>query len=257
MPDPNKISYDTTPAAFYAWQMNSYKKGLLKELISRIKDERDIFQKVFFNFKFPYGSGRRYAYIVKAKSGLKWFNVRRDLNNEKILNKLITKFNKKYLLTGYYPYTLAQLKTIYNAIDKGLDLSDIDPEFDKEVLPGIPISKRGDLAIFQLRTIRFSYTSSRNQQTKVSNFGAFIYFYLDREFSNRNFQFRDFLAELGYDAIRDDGANIIFDGEPAQVGFLSRKSFTHVATVDIDENFVIRKEQFDDVIAKAKKVGNI
>lgn len=243
--------YATTPAAFYAWQMNSYKRKNLMHIISACEASIKGDRKEIFYPSFPYGNDREYAYIVEAKPGLKWLNVRRDLKGG-TLQKIWDNFTKGYhkptsYEAGLKRYTLEEMKAIYKQYSYSGPI--VDQHTWKEEMPYIeyPPAQQNSL-------LRVAYKKAESIP-RFNSFGVFVYRYIDLFFSDRNHLFRDLLIKSGFDAIRDDGAGVIFNSEKAQVGFFKKEAFRHMATFRLSyDKFIITPDVAPVIKARAEKL---
>lgn len=242
------VDYESTPLGFYAWQMNSYKKDLVIEAsyaAERVKKTGEA--RLFFAGEiFPYAGDREYAYIVKAKSGLKWFNLRRL--DDSTIKKLVSGWNK-YMKkkTGATKFiTIEQLKEAYDALQRNIDFQDFNRLVRDFGLRGTQYNK------FVSHRIDIAYGQAKNSNHGAT-FGKFVYRLIvetvrTADWSTAPKVLTDIIVGAGFDAIRDDGTGTLFADEDAQVAFFHRKAFVRKAVFGHRSQFLITPENVDDVI---------
>lgn len=269
-------AYETTPAAIYAWQMNSYKKWIknaVEEVVARIEKniERkpDMYGKFGHEFasvgdQFPYGQYRPNAVILRAKSGLKWFRVRRMSDKE--IQKVYTTAWKgsKFINIGEVVWAFANAK-------RDSEVSGLLEQIAADKLAKGTISIKDleflNMAIMLIdevaNNIRQNFKTHKSKSEKEA-LGVMAWMLFDNLWIRKHGiqKAADFLSSMGYDAFRDDSSTefsseggVIYPSEPAQVGFLHKKAFTVVGVLDTREwnqVFVEQLPQIKKALAKLK-----
>ncbi|MFZ9047097.1 MAG: hypothetical protein ACO2ZZ_14680 [Cyclobacteriaceae bacterium] len=262
--------YETTPAAIYAWQMNSYKKWIkmevetwVKRMEANIKKDPKFYGSGGHEYtnvggEFPYGQYRGHAVILKAKSGLKWFRVRRMSDKE----------IKKIYTTAWKGSKFIDIGEMVFALDKARNSGEV-----AELLEQIAADKlaKGKISVQDLEILNMwillideiTPYMWRNYKDHVSksekeSMGVAAWMLFDHLFIRRKgiFAASELLSKMGYDAFRDDSSTeyagqggVIYPAEPAQVGFLHKKAFTVVAVLDTRE----MNQLFAEQLPKIKK----
>lgn len=275
----------TTPPGIYAWQMNSYKKPLAEWLANEmswyISKESDRTTKdVGINSVFPYASNRDYMHMLKAKSGLKWLNLRRMSSKETydLFDVIKEEMGLEWNVTADdVANVFIKTREKYNT-DKEVDTPDLvkafygSPGTYRELfMRGHTETHVADEDILKLfkrpahnETTRMiehmkAFMNQRDTRERIGNrtgkdlTSAMTWLLLTR-FVGPN-KISEMLKKAGYDAVRDDtrprhwsttGANmkasgIIWATEPGQVFFLHEGAFTVDATIDSRRFKVKRK----------------
>lgn len=268
-------AYESTPAAIYAWQMNSYKKWIkraVEEVVERIenniKNDPNMYGKFGHEYasvgdQFPYGQYRPNAVILRAKSGLKWFRVRRMSDKE--IQKIYTTAWK-----GSKFISIDEMVRAFKNSKTESEVKHLLQQTAADKLAKGTISVK-DLEILNMHIllidevaakIRGNFRDHKSKSDKES-LGVIAWMLFDNLWIRRYGiqKAADFLSSMGYDAFRDDSSTdfstggVIYPTEPAQVGFLHKKAFTVVGVLDTREwnqVFVEQLPQIKKALAKLK-----
>lgn len=287
--------YNDTPAAFYAWQLNSYKKEIknkIKKIIEDAKKEigetedlgilgdiidggaasasRKYMEKRGVSIRKAmnslYGSERNNAIFVRAKPGLKWLRVREMRGGERAI-LLKSTLNHRIFKPLNYNYITPE--DIVEAFESIIETNKIK-EAEDYLLNVYSKKKKKELEkkereaiynlVYSMQGSLTSYYRSNaykvNDQRSKESIAVYILF---REYIISNHgpeKTTKIFTSMGFDAFRDDtyaqgfgqgNRGVVYEGEPAQVGFMSLKALKHVSTMNKSE-MVVYPEDFDLIL---------